>query len=169
MQTRIVSVQEITVRGSPKNRAPILMVSGSIVRRILQDTHGPFRNRWLMCNQRSGAGPHNNCSALRRAFRNALGLRNIRISPAKRAFYEQVTTVKVLLAFFFIGCCFCRWLCCAACCSPPGFYAHSDELIWVQARCRLGFERRVDAAISRSALKAKARSQSSEPRCRRNG
>jgi hypothetical protein len=43
-----------------------------------------------------------------------------------------------------------------------GFYAHSDELIWVQARCRLEFERRVDAAISRSALKAKARSQSSE-------
>jgi len=32
----------------------------------------------------------------------------------------------------------------------------------MQARCRLGFERRVDAAISRSASKTKTRSQSSE-------
>ena len=32
----------------------------------------------------------------------------------------------------------------------------------MQARCRLGFERRVDAAIYRSALKAEVGSQSSE-------
>jgi hypothetical protein len=32
----------------------------------------------------------------------------------------------------------------------------------MQARCQLGFERRVDAAISRSASKTKTRSQSSE-------
>jgi hypothetical protein len=32
----------------------------------------------------------------------------------------------------------------------------------MQARCRLGFERRVDAAISRSAFTAKTPSQSSE-------
>ena len=32
----------------------------------------------------------------------------------------------------------------------------------MQARCLLGFERRVDAAISRSASKTKTRSQSSE-------
>jgi hypothetical protein len=32
----------------------------------------------------------------------------------------------------------------------------------MQARCRLGFERRVDAAISRSASRTKTRSQSSE-------
>ncbi len=32
----------------------------------------------------------------------------------------------------------------------------------MEARCRLGFERRVDAAISQPALKAKTRSQSSE-------
>ena len=32
----------------------------------------------------------------------------------------------------------------------------------MQARCRLGFERRVDAAIYRSALKTKVGSQSSE-------
>jgi hypothetical protein len=32
---------------------------------------------------------------------------------------------------------------------------------WKRARCRLGFEKRVDAAISRSACKAKADSQSS--------
>ena len=63
--------------------------------------------------------------------------------------------------FSFIG----FWLLllfCAACCSPPGFYSHSDELSLMQARCRLGFERRVDAAISRTALKTKVGSQSSE-------
>jgi hypothetical protein len=32
----------------------------------------------------------------------------------------------------------------------------------MQARCRLGFERRVDAAISRSVSRTKTRSQSSE-------
>jgi hypothetical protein len=45
-----------------------------------------------------------------------------------------------------------RVLCCrcVACCSPPGLYSPSDELVVIEARCRLGFERRVDAAISRT-------------------
>ena len=37
-----------------------------------------------------------------------------------------------------------------------------DELFIVQARCRLGFERRIDAAIYRTAFTAKVGSQSSE-------
>jgi hypothetical protein len=37
-----------------------------------------------------------------------------------------------------------------------------EELFLMQARCRLGFERRVDAAIYRTAFMAKVGSQSSE-------
>ena len=47
----------------------------------------------------------------------------------KRVLYEQVTCVKRWsLLFFFQGLCFC---CCrfVACCSPPGLYSHSDELM----------------------------------------
>lgn len=48
------------------------------------------------------------------------------------------------------GLCFCGCRC--FCCSPPGLYSHSDESDEVWTRCRLGFERRVDAAIYETAL-----------------
>src|ERR1700678_2663281 len=72
--------------------------------------------------------------------------------------YEQVTDVNV---FPYQGLCFCCCRCCC-CCSPPGLYSHSDELIVIEARCQLGFERRVDAAIYRTASRTKTPTQSSE-------
>jgi predicted Zn-ribbon and HTH transcriptional regulator len=66
----------------------------------------------------------------------------------KRDLYEQVTGVKVILPS--LG--FALVVRCVACCSPPGLYSHSDEPIVIEARCLLGFERRVDAAISQTVL-----------------
>ena len=62
--------------------------------------------------------------------------------------YEQVLVVNV---FSYQGLCFCCCRC-VCCCSPPGLYSHSDESAEVWTRCRLGFERRVDAAIYQTAL-----------------
>jgi hypothetical protein len=55
------------------------------------------------------------------------------------------------------------------CCSPPGLYSHSDELIEIEARCRLGFERRVDAAIYQTVLGDQNAHAVIGTRCRRNG
>jgi hypothetical protein len=83
------------------------------------------------------------------------------MSKHKRVLYEQVTDVKRWSLFFHFsgslllllrgrllstGFVFALWMSCLA----------------VQARCGLGFERRVDAAISRAASGAKTRTQSSE-------
>ena len=79
--------------------------------------------------------------------------------------YEQVTDVNIFpyQGFCFCGCrCFCR-------CSPPGLYSHSDELIVTEARCRLGFERRVDAAIYQTILKDQNADAVIGTRCRCNG
>jgi hypothetical protein len=57
------------------------------------------------------------------------------IGPRKRAFLEQVIDVNVfsfigfLLLLLFLVFCYCSWFRCAAYCSPPCFYAHSDELV----------------------------------------
>ena len=88
----------------------------------------------------------------------------------KRVLYEQVTGVKRSSLFFlFSG---SSVLCsrCAACCSPPGLYSHSlDEPFVIEARCRLGFERRVDAAISQTALEGQNAHVAIGTRYRRNG
>jgi multidrug efflux pump subunit AcrB len=89
----------------------------------------------------------------------------------KGVLYEQVTGVKVLsFVFPYQGFCFC------SCCLylrrmllSTGLYSHSDEPLAVQARCRLGFERRVDAAISRTALEGQNAHAVIGTRCGRNG
>jgi len=51
MQTLTASELGSAVPGSPKNRLPILMVSGNTARRTLQGTHGRSRNllrMWIM-------------------------------------------------------------------------------------------------------------------------
>lgn len=60
-------------------------------------------------------------------------------------------------------------LSCVCCCSPPGLYSHSDESGEVWTRCRLGFERRVDAAIYRTALEDQNADAVIGTRCRCNG
>ena len=85
------------------------------------------------------------------------------LDDAMTVLYEQVTDVNV---FPYQGLCCCR---CVCCCSPPGLYSHSDELIVIKARCRLGFERRVDAAIYQTVLRDQNAHAVIGTRCRRNG
>ncbi len=58
--------------------------------------------------------------------------------------------------FPYQGSCFCSCRC-ICCCSPPGLYSHSDESDEASTRCRLGFERRVDAAIYETVLEGPKR------------
>ena len=85
------------------------------------------------------------------------------VTGDKGVLYEQVADVNV---FPYQGLCWCR---CVCCCSPPGLYSHSDELIVIKARPRLGFERRVDAAIYQTVLGDQNAHAVIGTRCRRNG
>jgi hypothetical protein len=95
---------------------------------------------------------------MRDCFRIA-GHSGVTVASYKPTFYEQVTDVKLL--FSFIG-----NLPLLLVARHVALHRVSirtlDELFIVQARCRLGFERRVDAAIYRTAFTAKVGSQSSE-------
>src|SRR5260370_5903520 len=80
----------------------------------------------------------------------------------KRVCYERVTGVKVCFWFFgFTGLLLLLLLGSRRMLFSTGFlFALFVSLS--EARCRLGFSRRIDAAIYRPAWKAKTRSQSSE-------
>jgi hypothetical protein len=54
-------------------------------------------------------------------------------SPVKRDFYEKVTLVKGDSRFFFVRYGFAFCFGCDACCSPPCFYTHFYEPLWLCA------------------------------------
>ena len=77
-------------------------------------------------------------------------------------FYEQVTEVKICSLFFLLlGFCFCCCLGLRRMLLSTGFL-FALLVSFSEARCRLGFSRRIDAAIYRTASKAKTPPQSSE-------
>jgi hypothetical protein len=87
----------------------------------------------------------------------------MRITSEKRVLYEQVTGVKVLGFFPLSGSLLLLLVWLRLHVALHRFCIRTlDELIVMRARCRLGFERRVDAAISRPVSRTKTRSQSSE-------
>ena len=82
------------------------------------------------------------------------------MASEKSDFYEQVAGVNAvlpssgsLLLFLFVA---------LQVVLHRVFIRTLNELFLIEARCRLGFERRVDAAIYRTALETKTLTQSSE-------
>ncbi len=65
-------------------------------------------------------------------LKNLLGSRSGALNGVNGVFYEQVTDVKGLRSLFFLIRVFAfvvSFRIAPRCCSPPGFYTHSDELV----------------------------------------